>query len=263
MDMDAAWCWQIGTLPPGGYQYYGIYGYDLACSPSDGVVPASSQDYPGRTARYDAPGVIHGEEQTSSRVYDQLYAATRDALQVLVRPPGSVARVAVSPTSAAVQTGSTLTLAAITYDVNNMALSGRTVTWSSSNAGVAAVSTTGVVSGVSAGTAIVTAASEGYTGTATITVSNPPALTGVSITGPSTVDASGATWTATASGGATPITYVWKVGGVERQRGTSRYFTWSSSTSFTVAVTAIDRMGASKTTSKSVTVQQCGGSVPC
>src|SRR5205814_2232152 len=52
-------------------------------------------------------------------------------------------------------------------------LSGRTVTWASSNVGVATVSASGLVSGVAAGSAAITATSEGQSATSTITGTTP------------------------------------------------------------------------------------------
>src|SRR5207302_1337428 len=72
-----------------------------------------------------------------------------------------VATVEVTPPSASVQAGQTVQLAATPKDANGAPLSGRTVTWSSSNTAVAAVSNSGLVSGVTAGSATITATSEG------------------------------------------------------------------------------------------------------
>jgi len=85
-----------------------------------------------------------------------------------------VASLAVSPTSASVQAGQTVQLSATPKDANGNPLSGRTVTWSSSNVGVATVSATGLVSGVAAGTATITATSEGQSSPATVTVTAVP-----------------------------------------------------------------------------------------
>lgn len=87
--------------------------------------------------------------------------------------PIAVASVAVAPTSGSLTVGATMTLTAITYDASGNALSGRGVVWASSAPGVATVSSSGVVTGKSAGTATITATSEGKTGSATITVSAP------------------------------------------------------------------------------------------
>src|SRR5438093_2886276 len=85
-----------------------------------------------------------------------------------------VASVAVSPATASVQAGQTVQLAATPRDANGNPLSGRPVSWASSNTAVATVSGSGLVTGVTAGAATITATSEGQSGTATITVSTVP-----------------------------------------------------------------------------------------
>jgi uncharacterized protein YjdB len=66
--------------------------------------------------------------------------------------------------------GFTAPLTALTRDASGNVLTGRVVTWTSSNTAVASVSSAGVVTGVKVGTATITATSEGKTGTATVTV---------------------------------------------------------------------------------------------
>ena len=85
-----------------------------------------------------------------------------------------VATVSVSPASATVLAGQTVQLTATPKDVNGNPLTGRTITWSSSNTSVATVSSSGLVSGVVAGSATITATSEGQSGTAAITVTSVP-----------------------------------------------------------------------------------------
>lgn len=85
-----------------------------------------------------------------------------------------VASVVVSPATASLAVGGTASLAAATKDASGNTLSGRTVTWATSNAAVATVSSTGVVTAVGAGTATITATSEGKAGQATITVAPAP-----------------------------------------------------------------------------------------
>ncbi len=84
-----------------------------------------------------------------------------------------VASVGVSPASASVTTGLTVQLTATPKDANGNVLSGRTIAWASSAPSVATVSGSGLVSGVSAGSATITATSEGKSGTAGITVTAP------------------------------------------------------------------------------------------
>ena len=94
-----------------------------------------------------------------------------------------VATVSVTPTSAAIQPGQTVQLTATTKDANGNVLTGRVVTWSTSDGTIATVSTSGLVAGVAAGTATITATSEGKSGTATILVGTPPPPAGCAPTG--------------------------------------------------------------------------------
>src|SRR5712692_8630139 len=85
-----------------------------------------------------------------------------------------VAAVTVSPATASVVVGQTVQLTATPKDANGNPLSGRVITWTSSAAGVATVSGSGLVTGVAVGSATITATSEGQSGTAAVTVSVPP-----------------------------------------------------------------------------------------
>jgi uncharacterized protein YjdB len=92
------------------------------------------------------------------------------AITVIVVP---VASVSVSPASASVAVGGNRQLTAVPKDASGNSLSGRTVTWSSDNSAAATVSSSGLVKGVAAGTAHVTATCEGQSGFSTITVTAP------------------------------------------------------------------------------------------
>jgi len=81
-----------------------------------------------------------------------------------------VASVTVSPASASVPAGQTVQLSATLRDANGNILTGRSVTWASNNTSVATVTGTGLVTGKVAGSATITATSEGQNGTAAITV---------------------------------------------------------------------------------------------
>src|SRR2546430_472597 len=87
---------------------------------------------------------------------------------------GPVAYVSIFPATKVVQVGATFPLSPTLMDANNNALSGRVITWSSNTPAVATVdNTTGIVTGVATGSAIITATSEGKTGTSVITVPGP------------------------------------------------------------------------------------------
>jgi hypothetical protein len=79
-----------------------------------------------------------------------------------------------------VNLGGTVPLTAVVRDAAGNVLSGRTVTWSSQNTGVATINaTTGVAQGIAAGTSLITATSEGVNGTATLTVVTPASITSI------------------------------------------------------------------------------------
>jgi uncharacterized protein YjdB len=98
---------------------------------------------------------------------------TSAAITVSAPAPVSVASVSVSPATATLQIGGTVQLSAVTRDANNNVLAGRVITWSSSNTAISTVSASGLVTAVAAGSATITASSEGKTGSAAITVSAP------------------------------------------------------------------------------------------
>lgn len=69
-----------------------------------------------------------------------------------------------------VEVGSTIIAGAVAKDAKGNALTGKSFTWSSSAPTVASVDANGVVTGVSAGSATITAAADGKSGTAALTV---------------------------------------------------------------------------------------------
>src|SRR5947199_9373066 len=84
-----------------------------------------------------------------------------------------VASVTVTPASGTVSAESSLPLTATPKDANGNPLVGRTVTWQSSNTSAATVNGSGLVSGVAAGSATVTATREGQGGHSDITGTPP------------------------------------------------------------------------------------------
>jgi uncharacterized protein YjdB len=97
-----------------------------------------------------------------------------DQVTVSAIPPAPVASVSVSPNPAGVQVGVTVQLTATLRDAAGNVLTGRTITWSSNATGVATVSASGLVTGVSGGNATITATSEGKSGTAAVTITAVP-----------------------------------------------------------------------------------------
>jgi uncharacterized protein YjdB len=95
-------------------------------------------------------------------------------VRVLAKP---VASIFVTPSSLVLAAGQSAQLTATTYDVNGNAITGRNVSWSSSDANVAIVGSGGLVTTIAAGKADITANSEGRKSVVPVTVSPAPSST--------------------------------------------------------------------------------------
>ena len=87
--------------------------------------------------------------------------------------PQPVAAVNVTPPNQVIKVGQKFQFQAQPVDAGGNPLSGRVVTWSSSDATVASVDNTGLVTGVAVGPATITATSEGKSGSAAVSVGAP------------------------------------------------------------------------------------------
>ncbi len=138
----------------------------------------------------------------------------------------AVGSVTVQPQSPSIQQGSNVQLSATIRDVNGVIVTDRVITWTSGNAAVATVSSTGVVTGTGAGSATITATCEGKSGSSTVTVSLVPVGSVSVAPTPVTIRISGTT---------TLIATVKDVNGLVV---TNRGVTWSSSTPGVATVSA-------------------------
>ncbi len=103
-------------------------------------------------------------------------------LATIAVTPVPVASVDLSPDTATIIVGQNLSLTATPLDANGNPLTGRVVTWTTSNAGRATVSNGGIVTGVSPGNVTITATSEGKSASADVTVNAaPPVVTSISV----------------------------------------------------------------------------------
>ncbi|MGH7623126.1 MAG: Ig-like domain-containing protein, partial [Gemmatimonadaceae bacterium] len=132
--------------------------------------------------------------------------------------PVPVATVAVAPPTQSVDAGSDApAFTATTKDAGGNVLTGRVVTWSSSDNSIATVDNSGVATGVAPGTVTITATSEGQTGTASLEVDQVP-VASVTVS-PLLVSV--------ATGATTQLTATVRDGGSNILTG--RVVTWSSS----------------------------------
>jgi uncharacterized protein YjdB len=122
-------------------------------------------------ASVDPGGLVRGGNAAGTVFIVATVDGVRDSaqIQVTARP---VARVLVQPSGDTIATGQQTQLTA-RLEADNGAVLERPVTWSTANAAVATVSSTGLVTGVAIGEAAITATSEGQTGSATIRVEAP------------------------------------------------------------------------------------------
>src|SRR5438128_389734 len=164
-------------------------------------------------------------------------------------PPAPVATVTVSPASASLTVGQSVQLNATLKDASGNVLNGRTVSWASGTSGVATVSGSGLVTGVAAGSATLTATSEGQSGTAAITVTavvtNPGTVTDLAVA--SVTDTSVAlSFTEVTDGTGQPASYDirWAVGAIS----------WSSATDVTRGSCTVPVAGSAIGAKRSCTV---------
>lgn len=156
----------------------------------------------------------------------------KSASTALTVTPAPVGSVTVAPFTLNLGSGSTVTLTATVKDVNGTTVTDRVVTWKSSDTTVATVSADGVLTGLVAGTATITATSEGRSGTSTVTVVPGPAAS-VTVTPSATSVRDGSSVQLSASA-------------VDAQGNaiTGRAFTWTSSNGSVATVSTTGRVTA-------------------
>ena len=147
---------------------------------------ANGNTLTGRTVAWTTSNASHATVNSSSGLVSGVAVGTAtitatsegksgtSAVTVVAGTPAPVATVTVTPNPASVAVGATVQLTATLKDANGNTLTGRTVAWTTSNASHATVnSSSGLVSGVAAGSATITATSEGKSGTSAVTVTAP------------------------------------------------------------------------------------------
>ncbi|MGH7526487.1 MAG: Ig-like domain-containing protein, partial [Gemmatimonadales bacterium] len=141
---------------------------------------AEGQPLPGRTATWttDAPavatvsaaGLVTGVGAGLATITATIEGKIGTASVTVTANTVPVASVVVTPGLASVPVGGTVQLTATARDAAGQPLTGRTFTWVTDAPAIATVSAAGLVTGVGAGPATITATSEGKSGTASVTV---------------------------------------------------------------------------------------------
>jgi uncharacterized protein YjdB len=137
-------------------------------------------------------GTTGGEQRLEARARRPAHVRTlQDSVVVftadLTLGPARVATLEVTPSAASMEVADVLSLTATARDSDGNPIEGLAVTWASSNVGVVTVDGTGLATAQAAGSADITATSDGVVGSARIDVteSSPPPLGSITIT-PST-----------------------------------------------------------------------------
>ena len=125
----------------------------------------------GAAATVNANGVVTGVAAGSATITATCSGKTgSSAVTVTAPPPPVVTTVTVAPSSASILVGATTPLTATVRDASGNVMTGQTIVWSTSNAAAATVNSNGVVTGVAAGSATITATCAGKIGSSAVTV---------------------------------------------------------------------------------------------
>lgn len=122
-------------------------------------------------ATVSSTGLVTAVAQSGTTTITATVEGKTGTTVITVAPP-PVATVTVAPATGYLPTLVGVPLSTVLRDGVSNVLTGRTVTWSTSNAALATVSGTGVATGVATGSVTITATSEGKSGTATYSVRN-------------------------------------------------------------------------------------------
>ena len=121
-------------------------------------------------ATVDASGLVTGVAVGVATITANSGAASGTATIRVISVTGPVVSVEVSPSAETIGLGGTLQLTAAGFNESGNAVAGAEFSWESSDAAIATVDASGLVTGVAEGVAMITASSGGTSATATITV---------------------------------------------------------------------------------------------
>jgi uncharacterized protein YjdB len=207
-------------------------------------------------ATVSAAGLVSGVAAGTATIIATVGTKQGQATVTVTPPP--VASVVVAPSAPSLPAGGTQQLTATTLDAGGATLSGRVITWTSSDTTKATVSNAGLVTAKAVGTATITATSEGKSGTALVTITAPAPVATVTVAPATATVAAGGTVTlaATARDAAgnvlTGRVFAWSSSslnvGLNSTQGSGVTVTGVSAGSATVTATSEGKSGASTIT---------------
>ena len=145
---------------------------------SASTIAASGATLTGRVVRWSSSNASVGTMSDAGLLVGIATGATttsatsegRSGTAMITVLPVPVARVSITPSAGSLLVGQTLQLLATPLDSVGGALMSRDVTWSSSEASRATVSGNGLVTALTAGAVVISAVSEGRSGSASVSV---------------------------------------------------------------------------------------------
>lgn len=186
-------------------------------------------------ATVDASGTVRGIAPGSAIITATSEGKSGAATVTVTAPVAVVASVAVSPASRTLFISDTATFVATVRDSDGRTITGRSITWSSSDTRIATVSSAGLVTATGAGSAVIAATVEGKSATAIVTV---PAPTPAQVTSVQVVP------DLSVIGRSSSLGLEARAYGANGNRLTGRTVTWSSSDNGTVSIVSTDGMTA-------------------
>src|SRR5258706_1329048 len=229
----------------GAVQQFTAAPLDSAGNPLTGRLITWVSSNPG-AATVSSSGLATGVSAGTTTIVATSESQTASATVTV--SPVPVASVTVNPSSATIRVGTSTQLTAVPQDASGAPLSGRVVTWATSDGAVATVNASGLVSSSAVGSATITATSEGQSGTSTITVTNVPVATVTLSPASATIGV----------GGTQQLSAVTKDSAANTLTG--RVLTWSSSNTAVASVNATGLVSAVAAGSATITATSEGKS---
>ena len=265
-DLDVWWLRMIGALGPYNQQQRA-----WNFIPSDGIVPITSQDYPGGATRVFNNVHTHTKQTGSDEVYESLREVF-PALGIRTRA-ATVAAIRIEPRNVVLPLGYQQQLSLTVTNLNGAVIP-RAAQWSIADPGVATISANGMLSGIAQGSTTVRATVDGITDAIPVQIGPPPppppgpSFASVEIIGPMVVPSTcpTGTWHAILSeeGVPGPFQYSWTIGGLPVGSDWPQVTATGPSPSFTVGVRVRQvSTGVERTATLPVSVYEPTKTVPC
>jgi hypothetical protein len=154
------------TIAPGQTGQFSVTAKDASGSAISGVAFTWSSDTPA-VVKVDTNGLATGVSQGTAHVVATAAGVSGSAA---VNVTAAVASISVSPSNATITVGKTVQFSATAMDSSGATISGVTFAWTSDTPSAAIVNSSGLATGVSEGSAHITATVSGIIGAAALTV---------------------------------------------------------------------------------------------